>query len=136
VRCLYTSSKKVKTFPRKIKKFCPLNGQERLLVSSKRQLAHWRKVVAKKKAASAIPDRGRKVPSGSAFEARDFVGYSKEHSPSKGVGGSAKASAGTTNPKNKHPENVPSGGARASSKKSKAGITRSNPSMGTRDCNE
>jgi hypothetical protein len=90
--------------------------------------------VAKKKAAQAIPDRGRKVPSGSAFEARDFVGYSKEHSPSKGVGGSAKASAGATNPKNKHPENVPSEGTRASSKKSKAGITRSNPTMGAHDC--
>jgi len=91
--------------------------------------------VAKKKAAPAIPDRGRKVPSGSAFEARLFVGYSKEHSPIKSsAGNSAKASAGTTNPKNKHPENVPSEGTRASSKKSKAGITRSNPTMGVSDC--
>jgi hypothetical protein len=90
--------------------------------------------VAKKKVAPAIPDRGRKVPSGSAFEARPFVGYSKDHSPVVKQGNSAKASAGATNPKGKHTENVPSEGTRASSKKSKAGITRSNPTMGVSDC--
>jgi hypothetical protein len=80
-------------------------------------------------------DKGRKVPQNSAFEARDFVGYSKDHSPIKSsAGNSAKASAGTTNPKNKHSESVPSEGTRASSKKSKAGITRSNPTMGVSDC--
>ena len=97
-------------------------------------VAHWRKAVAKKKAAPAIPERGRKVPSGSAFEARPFVGYDKDHSPIKSsAGNSVKASAGTTNPKNKHSESVPSEGSRASSKKSKAGITRSNPTMGVSD---
>jgi hypothetical protein len=71
----------------------------------------------KEKAAPAIPDRGRKVPSGSALEAKPFEGYSKEHSPSKGVGNSAKASGGVTAANRKHPEVVPSEGSRDPKKK-------------------
>ena len=73
--------------------------------------------MAKKKAAPAIPDRGRKVPSGSAFEARPFVGYDKDHSPVVKKGNAVKASAGTTNPKNKHAEVIPSEGSRDPKKK-------------------
>jgi hypothetical protein len=63
-------------------------------------------------------DKGRKVPQNSASEARDFVGYSKDHSPIKSsAGNSAKASAGTTNPKNKHTEVNPSEGSRDPKKK-------------------
>ncbi len=62
-------------------------------------------------------DKGRKVPQDNAFAARPFVGYDKDHSPIKSsAGNSVKASAGTTNPKNKHSESVPSEGTRAKRK--------------------